>query len=410
MTLFALPSAVSSAKALNGSSPDLRTCSGDILRIAMVAGESSGDLLGSRLIRSLRARFPDQEFVIEGVGGEAMQAEGFNSLYPMERLAVMGLIEPLGRLPELLRIRRELFTRWSESPPAFFLGIDAPDFNLGLARRLRKGGLRTAQLVSPTVWAWRQGRVHTVARSVDSLLCLFPFEPPLYKDVPLSTTFVGHPLVAELRNVPTRDSVRRDLGIAADAVVVALLPGSRSSEVGQLARCLIDAGRLLRSRDPRRQLLMPAANEARLEQCRELLREAGAESEVRLLKGRSRDAMIAADVVVLASGTATLEAMLLQRPMVIAYRVAKTSWALMSRLAVTPFVGLPNILAGRSVVPELLQDALSPAALALEAEILLAHGSEQVTQLQPSLRALERDFDSAAGEALGALLEPREPV
>lgn len=374
----------------------------------MVAGESSGDLLGSRVIRSLRAQFPNRELLIEGIGGEAMQAEGFDSLYPMERLAVMGLIEPLGRLPELLRIRRELHKRWRESPPAFFLGIDAPDFNLGLARRLRKGGLRTAQLVSPTVWAWRKGRVHTVAKSVDSLLCLFPFEPELYKDVAVSATFVGHPLVAELRNAPSRETLRRDLGIDPAAVVIALLPGSRASEVAQLGPSLVAAGRLLRSRNPQRQLLMPAANEERFEQCQRLLCEVGAEREVRLLKGRSRDAMIAADVIMLASGTATLEAMLLQRPMVIAYRVAKTSWALMSRLAVTPFVGLPNILAGTAVVPELLQEALSPAALALEAEALLADGAEQVGKLQPSLEALERDFDAAVGEALADLLKPRE--
>lgn len=380
------------------------------MRIAMVAGESSGDLLGSRVIRSLRARFPSHKLLIEGIGGEAMQSEGFHSLYSMERLSVMGLIEPLGRLPELLRIRRDLYNRWSASAPSFFLGIDAPDFNLGLARRLRSKGLQTAQLVSPTVWAWRPGRVHTVAQSVHSLLCLFPFEPPLYDQVSVSARFVGHPLVAELANVPSRESVRRDLDIADDAPVVALLPGSRASEVTQLGACLIDAGRMLRSRDPRRQLIMPAANEERLEQCRELLRSAGAESEVRLLKGCSREAMIAADVVILASGTATFEAMLLQRPMVIAYRVAKTSWALMSRLARTPFVGLPNILAGSAVVPELLQDALSPAALALEAEILLAQGEKQVSMLEPSMRALERDFDAAVADALAELIKPREPL
>ncbi|WP_439106001.1 lipid-A-disaccharide synthase [Congregibacter sp.] len=394
-----------SAEALKGSAPDSPDDSGDTLRIAMVAGESSGDLLGSRVIRSLRAQFPDKELLFEGIGGEAMGAEGFQSLYPMERLAVWGLIEPLGRLPELLRIRSDLFQRWSDSPPAFFLGIDAPDFNLALARRLRKTGLKTAQLVSPTVWAWRQGRVHTVAKSVDSLLCLFPFEPPLYKDLSLSTSFVGHPLLAELEDVPSKESVRRELGIDPDVPVIALLPGSRGSEVAQLGRCLIEAGRLLRSRDERRQLLMPAANPERLEQCRELLREASAESEIRLLDGKSRDAMLAADVVVLASGTATLEAMLLQRPMVIAYRVAKTSWALMSRLAVTSFVGLPNIFAGGPVVPELLQDALSPSALALEAEILLANGDDQIKALEPSIKTLERSFDSAVGVALGELLE-----
>ncbi len=376
----------------------------------MIAGESSGDVLGSRVIRALRAQFPGRSLHLEGVGGQAMEAEGFHSLYPMERLAVMGLMEPLGRLPELLRMRRELYRRWSAAPPAFFLGIDAPDFNLALARRLRKGGLRTAQLVSPTVWAWRQGRIHTVARSVDSLLCLFPFEPPLYNEVALSTTFVGHPLVAELQQAPTRESVRRKLGIDQNVPVVALLPGSRGSEVAQLGQCLIDAGRMLRARDSRRQLLMPAANGERLQQCRELLKISSAEGEVRLLEGQSRDAMIAADVVVLASGTATLEAMLLQRPMVVAYRVAKTSWALMSRLAVTSFVALPNILAKSPVVPELLQDALTPSALALEAEILLAQGDAQVLALRPFVAAMERDFDTALGPAMEALVSGASAV
>jgi lipid-A-disaccharide synthase len=370
----------------------------------MVAGESSGDLLGSRVIAALRRRFPDRELQFEGIGGEAMQGEGFSSLYPMERLAVMGLVEPLGRLPELLRIRKGLFERWTARPPALFLGIDAPDFNLGLARKLKSRGLRTAQLVSPTVWAWRPGRIHRVARSVDSLLCLFPFEPPLYRDVSLTTHFVGHPLVRELAEVSDRAAVRRDLGIPSDVPVFALLPGSRRSEVVQLGRPLVEAGRLLRSRDPRRILLMPAANRDRLAQCRDLLSAMGAESDVRLLEGRSRDAMIAADVVVLASGTASLEAMLLRRPMVIAYRVAAFSWALMSRLAVTPFVGLPNIFARRPLVPELLQDNLSAPQLALEAEKLLAEGRDQLAGLEPCRASLERDFDSEVASALAGLL------
>lgn len=399
-----------SADVLSSASAQVVQDDGSPLRIAMVAGESSGDLLGSRVMRALRRQFPERELLFEGVGGPAMQSDGFDSLFSMERLAVMGLIEPLGRLPELLRIRRALFQRWSESPPALFLGIDAPDFNLALARRLRAGGLTTAQLVSPTVWAWRQSRIHTVARSVDELLCLFPFEPPLYKDVALTATFVGHPLVAEFQHVPSKESVRRDLGIDRDASLVALLPGSRGIEVAQLGRSLIDAASLLRARDPRRQFIMPAANEDRLRQCQQLLRDAGAESHIRLVAGNSRNAMIAADVVVLASGTATLEAMLLQRPMVIAYRVAKMSWWLMSRLAVTPFVGLPNILAGEALVPELLQDALSPAALALETETLLSHGDEQVEKLQPSLQALEHDFDHAVGKALDRLLTSKGVV
>lgn len=379
------------------------------LRLALVAGEASGDLLGSRVLRALRAALPERQVIAEGIGGAAMQAEGFSTLYELERLAVMGLVEPLGRLPELLRIRRELRQRWLATPPDLFLGIDAPDFNLGLARRLRAAGVRTAQLVSPTVWAWRPGRVHKVARAVDDLLCLFPFEPACYAQVPLRTHFVGHPLVGELAAVPDRLAARSALGLDPAAPVIALLPGSRAAEVAQVGRVLVDAGRLLRSRDPRRQLLMPAASRERLVQCRALLDDAGAAAEVHLLDGQSRQAMLAADVVLLASGTATLEAMLLERPMVIVYRVAAASWALMSRLAVTPYVGLPNILAGRAVVPELLQEALAAPALALEAETLLAHGHAQVAALADARAAMACDFDAAVGRCLVALLgeDPR---
>lgn len=374
------------------------------LRLAIVAGETSGDLLGRRVLRALRAALPDRQIVAEGVGGAAMQAEGFESLYPLERLAVMGLVEPLGRLPELLRIRGSLRARWLAAPPDLFLGIDAPDFNLGLARALRRAGLRTAQLVSPTVWAWRPRRVHKVARAVDDLLCLFPFEPRCYRDVPVRAHFVGHPVVGELKQAPDRAAARRALGVEGSSPVVALLPGSRSTEVAQLGRTLIEAGRLLRGRDRHRQLLMPAASDERMSQCQALLDELGAGGEVQLVRRQSREVMIAADVVILASGTATLEAMLLERPMVIAYRVAPASWALMSRLAVTTHVGIPNILAGRSVVPELLQDALTAPALALEAETLLAEGDRQVAALAGARTALASDFDREVGRCLGALL------
>lgn len=375
-----------------------------VLRIAMVAGESSGDLLGSRVLRALKTALPHLNLEFEGIGGEAMQAEGFHSLYPMERLAVMGLVEPLGRLPELLRIRKTLYQRWTAEPPVLFLGIDAPDFNLGLARRLRRSALPTVQLVSPTVWAWRPGRVHKVAQAVDRLLCLFPFEPALYEGVDVDARFVGHPLVRELAEVPDRALVRQKLGVEAGATVIALLPGSRSGEVQRLAPTLIAAGRLLRSRDVRRILLMPAANDDRFRQCQTLLEGLGVADEVRLLRGQSREAMIAADVVLLASGTASLEAMLLRRPMVIAYRVAAVSWAIMSRLAVTRFVGLPNVFAGRQVVPEFLQDELNPQAVALEAEALLFDEQSQLEALEPCREALARDFDAAIVEALRDLI------
>ncbi|MEO1079659.1 MAG: lipid-A-disaccharide synthase [Pseudomonadota bacterium] len=371
----------------------------------MVAGERSGDLLGSRVLRALRRALPERRVRAEGVGGEAMIAEGFSSLYDMERLAVMGLVEPLGRLPELLRMRAQLRERWLRDPPDLFLGIDAPDFNLGLARGLRQGGVATAQLVSPTVWAWRPARIHKVARAVSDLLCLFPFEPACYRDVDLRTHYVGHPMAGELAGDADRGTARRALGLVDEAPVIALLPGSRSAEVAQIGADLLEAGRALKSRDARRQLVMPAASPERHEQCRQLLDGAGATADVRLVQGQSREAMVAADVVILASGTATLEAMLLRRPMVIAYRVAPLSWTLMKRMAVTPYVGLPNILAGQAVVPELLQHDLTPAALALEAEALLgAAGQTQVDALQPCREGMARDFDLEAGRCLGELL------
>ena len=382
-------------------------------RIALVAGEPSGDVLGSRVLRALKRALPGCVLHAEGIGGEAMIAEGFQTLYPLERLSVMGLVEPLGRLPELLRIRRALYRRWSANPPALFLGIDAPDFNLRLARRLRDAGLRTAQLVSPTVWAWRPGRVRQVARAVDSLLCLVPFEPSLYRALDVDARFVGHPVAQELARMPDRAQARRDLGLAAQATVIALLPGSRAAEVAQLAPPLIAAGELLRARDPRRELLMPAASKERAGELRALLerrtRRGKGAGAIRVVDGDSRRAMIAADLVLLASGTASLEAMLLRRPMVIAYRVSPLSWALISRLAVTPYAGMPNILARRRVVPELLQGDLSPAALAREAENLLAEGAAQVAALAPCRAALATQFDAAVGQALGEWVRDAPP-
>lgn len=375
------------------------------LRLALVAGERSGDLLGARVMTALRRHLGEANICFEGIGGQAMTAEGLTSLYPMERLAVMGLVEPLGRLPELLSLRRRLVAQWSEAPPDLFLGIDAPDFNLGLARRVRKNNVATAQLVSPTVWAWRPGRIHTVARAVEHILCLFPFEPALYRDVPVRAHYVGHPLTREFAEVPSRESVREALDIDPRRKVIALLPGSRRNEVAQLGAQLIRAGLLLKSRDSQRELVMPAAGPERLAQCRELLADAGATDRVRLLDGQSRDAMIAADVVCLASGTATLEAMLLRRPMVVAYRVAPISWKLLSHMAVTQHVALPNILAGDAVVPEFLQDDMTAPALALAAEGLLHEGPEQVDALAEARNALATDFDSEVSRVLGAVLD-----
>lgn len=380
---------------------------GAALRLALVAGESSGDLLGARVIAALRAALGPGQLAVEGIGGAAMAAQGLHSLYPLERLAVMGLVEPLARLPELLCLRRRLYRRLRAAPPDLFLGIDAPAFNLPLAARLRRAGVATAQLVSPTIWAWRPGRARSVAGAVDSLLCLYPFEPPLYAGLPLDARYVGHPLAAELAAAPSRQAVRAQLGIPGDATVLALLPGSREAEVARLGATLLRAGQLLRRRDPRRLLLLPAANEQRRRQCAALLADPALDGGVRLLRGQAREAMIAADAVLVASGTATLEALLLARPMVIVYRLAALSFALLSRLLRTRHVGLPNILAGdRALVPELLQRQLTPVALAQAAEQQLADGAAQLAALAPLRRALAVDFDAA----LCCALAPRLPA
>lgn len=328
-----------------------------------------------------------------------------NSLFSMERLAVMGLVEPLGRLPELLNIRKTLRERWIEKPPQFFLGIDAPDFNLGLARRLKDAGVRTAHLVSPTVWAWRPGRVKKVARAVDHLLCLFPFEPAYYEQTGLDARFVGHPLVEELGDVPSRSQARQELGLSNAETVIAVLPGSRASEVSKLAEPMLEAALMLKARDPGRTLLLPAANAEREQELRGVIKNLGCEDQVRVLSGGARDAVIASNAVMLASGTATLETMLLERPMAIAYRLAPMSWELMKRLAVTRFVGLPNVFAGEAVVPELLQDDFSPAALALATESLLFDGQRQVDALDEHREALKTDFGAAVVAALNPLME-----
>lgn len=334
------------------------------LTVAIVAGELSGDILGRALMDAIRARAPDATFV--GIGGPQMTAAGFTSWYPMERLAVMGLVEVLGRLFELLRIRRTLAARLIDAPPDVFVGIDAPDFNLGLELVLRNAGVPTVHFVSPSVWAWRRGRVHKIRRAVDRMLTLLPFEARFYEEHDVPVTFVGHPLADAVPLEDQLNMARRELGIAADAKVVALLPGSRGGEVTQLLPPFLGAARLLAERCPGMVFLLPAATAERRVQIERVLAATPALPTVRLLDGNARTAMAAADVVLLASGTATLEGLLMKRPMVAAYRVNALTWAILSRLVSTPYITLPNLLAGEKLVPELLQDAVTPENLAAE--------------------------------------------
>jgi lipid-A-disaccharide synthase len=368
----------------------------------MVAGEPSGDILGARVLAALRERY--DEVLAEGVGGPLMEAQGLASLYPLERLSVMGLVEPLKRLPELLRINRALGRHFLARPPDIFLGIDSPDFNLRLERRLRRAGITTAHLVSPSVWAWRRGRLRGIARAVDLMLCLFPFETDIYRQHGLPIRHIGHPLVDEIEPDVDPLAARRQLQLDGEGALLAVLPGSREAEVRLLAPLFLQAARLLRRDNPELTIAIPAANSERLAQLRRIL-EAFDDLPVHLLQGRSREVMAAADVVLLASGTATLEAALLQRPMVVAYRTGGLSWQLLSRLVKTPYVALPNLLAGRLLVPELIQQAASPEALANAVQPLLAGGEAVGRQLRGFGDLRQQLGRDAAANAAGALVE-----
>ncbi len=377
------------------------------MRIGVLAGEASGDILGARLIAALRQSHPD--LVVEGIGGPLMQAEGLDSMFPMDRLSVMGFTEPLKRLPELLRIRGAVYRHFRDNPPDLFLGIDSPDFNLRLERKLRAAGIATAHLVSPSVWAWRQGRIKGIKQSVDRMLCLFPFETVIYQQNAIPVDFVGHPLADEIPDRVDAAIARRELGLPERGKLVALLPGSRGGEVGLLAPLFLRAAALLHQRDPELQFVLPAANAARRGQVEAALAQHPG-LPVILVDGRSREVMAAADAVLLASGTATLEATLLKRPMVVGYRLSGLTWQLVSRLVKSEFAALPNVLAGKRLVPELLQDAATAESLAEEVWRLLADPdavAAQVAGFEAIHATLRQDFARSAAAALEPLLVER---
>ncbi len=331
------------------------------MRIGIVAGEASGDLLGAGLISAIRQRYPDAVF--EGIAGPQMMTAGATSLFPMERLSVMGFSEVFGRLRELLGIRRQLAEHFISNPPDVFIGIDAPDFTLGLERRLHKAGIKTVHYVSPSVWAWRQRRVKKIVKSTDLMLTLFPFEAKFYRDHRMPVHFVGHPLADLIPMHPDQAAARCMLGLPAKGEVLALLPGSRSTELKHLAATFIDTARWLKLQRPKLHVVVPLANEQRRRQFQSILAKALEPPALTLIDGRAREVMTAADVVLLASGTASLEAMLLKRPMVVAYRMAPFSYWLAKRLLKVKSISLPNLLADDILVPELLQDEATPDQL-----------------------------------------------
>lgn len=385
-----------------------------MLRVGIVAGEASGDILGASLIRALREKHGD--VIVEGIGGPLMLAEGCHSFFPQDRLAVMGLIEPLKRLRELLGIRRFLREHFRANPPDVFVGIDSPDFNLSLEKSLRDARIRTVHYVSPSVWAWRQGRLKKIARSVDLVLTLFPFEEKFYaahasRFPGLKAVCVGHPLADSIPMTTDTVAVRRQLSIVEDSQVVALLPGSRAGEVARMGRLFLDTARWCLRRNNRLLFVMPAANPARERQLRDMLVDYP-DVLLRLFSGQSHQCMAASNAVLMASGTTTLEAMLLKKPMVVAYKMAAVSYAIISRLLKVPFVALPNLLAGEKLVPEFLQDEATIENLgnALLSALENNQHTEKLCNRFAELHVeLKRNASMSAAEAILELVAPRSP-
>ncbi len=380
------------------------------MKIALVAGEASGDQLGAGLISELRARFPDASFA--GIGGPAMRAVGLEAWHDSQELAVMGLAEVLAHLPRLLRLRWRLRKRVLAWKPDVFIGIDAPDFNLGVEKWLKRRGMRTVHYVSPSVWAWREERAAKIGESADRVLCLFPMEPPIYAKHTVDARFVGHPLADAIPLEPDRRAARHGLAIPEHGPVLALLPGSRLSEIAKMLPVFLDAADLIAQRIPSLLILLPAANPQCDAAIREqLLLQPQLAARVRVLDGDAQRAMIASDVVLLASGTAALEGMLCKRPMVVGHRISPTTYRIVTRLGLlkSRFVSLPNVLADAPLIPELLQHDCIPEKLA--ASCLRWFGQPQTVEaLLPQFIELHRqlrcDASARAADAVAELIAP----
>lgn len=369
------------------------------LRIALVAGEASGDILGAGLMRALKAQHPAVEFI--GVGGPLMQAEGLASYFPMERLSVMGLVEVLGRLRELLARRKLLIKTLIEEKPDVFIGIDAPDFTLNIELKLRQAGIKTVHYVSPSVWAWRQKRVLKIREGCDLMLTLLPFEARFYEEKGVPVRFVGHTLADAIPLQADRAAARAELGLP-DGPLVALMPGSRGGEVGRLGALFFDAAERLQAQKPGIRFVLPCASPQRRAQIETLLE--GRNLPLTLLDGQSHLALAACDAVLIASGTATLEALLYKRPMVVAYRLAPLTFWILKRMVKSPYISLPNLLAQRLLVPELLQDDATPEALAQTLLPLIDGGEEQTRGFDDIHRTLRRDASNQAADAVLTLI------
>jgi lipid-A-disaccharide synthase len=374
------------------------------MELALVAGEASGDLLAGLLLGGVRRRWPDVRLV--GIGGPRMAAQGLEAWWPHDRLAVRGYVEVLRHYREIKGIRDALGDRLLAERPDAFIGVDAPDFNLGLEARLRAAGIKAIHFVCPSIWAWRAGRIKTIARSADHVLCLFPFEPALLARHGIAATYVGHPLADAIPLDPPRASARAALGLDAGTPVVALLPGSRRSEIEAIAPTFLATAAQLRAARPAIQFLLPVVPGLR-SLVEPLLGRHAPGLPIRLLDGRSHEALAACDVTLIASGTATLEAALFKRPMVIAYKMHPLSWQIMKRMQLQPWVGLPNILCEDFVVPERIQSAATPGRLADDVLAWLdapERGIALVRRFTELHHLLRRDTARTATDAIAKLL------
>ncbi len=375
--------------------------------IALVAGETSGDLLASLVMKGLAERLPGATY--HGIGGPRMAAQGFQAQWPMDKLAVRGYVEALRHVPEILSIRKQLRRQLLAQPPACFVGVDAPDFNLDLELKLRTAGIPTVHFVSPSIWAWRGGRIHKIAKAVDHMLCVFPFEQAIYAKEGIPATYVGHPLADVIPLIPDVAGARERLGLSLDRKMVAVMPGSRESEVRLIGPAFFGAMVRMQQAEPELTFVVPAAN-AGLRATLETMRAAHAPLNLTIVDGQSHAVMEAADAILLASGTATLEAALYKKPMLISYKVPWLTAQIMKRQGYMPYVGLPNILSGRFVVPELLQDDATPEALAREM-LLQLHDESNAAALRAHFTdmhlTLKQNTAALAADVVVNLLEER---
>lgn len=368
----------------------------------IVAGEASGDILGARLMKSLKVHYPQASF--QGIGGELMLNEGLQSLFPMERLSIIGIIPILKRLPELLNMRRKLARIILNAKPDCFIGIDAPEFNLGLEYKLKQNGITTVHYVSPSVWAWRENRIFKIAKSVSLMLCLFPFELPIYKRHNIPAVCIGHPLANEIPLRPDTNKARKKLALPIDKTIVALLPGSRGSEVKYLIEPFFKTAEKLKQKYPAIQFVLPCANEKRRAQIERAIEQFQIELPLQLVDGQSRDVMQAADVVLLASGTATLEAMLLKKPMVVAYKMSDFSlWIYQKFLKISQF-SIPNLIASEPIVQELMQNDCEPELLFKAVDKLFENKSQVIKKFEALHKGLQLGGSEKAADAIIALI------